>query len=258
MLLESIILGVIQGLTEFLPVSSSAHLVLVPYFFKFKSSILNSTMFDAILHGGSLIAIIIFFWKDIIKLKENKRLLSLILIGSIPTFLVGFLIESIKDTYLRDVSIIAVNMIIFSIYILIADKKNKEFLGIHSLKLKHFLFIGFMQSLALIPGTSRSGVTISSAYLLNIKKEDSVSLSFLIGIPVISFAFLYELKKAIFTDQALAIPAGVIATGIISSFISGLMALIILVRFVKRYKFAYFAYYRFFIAFLIFYQLWKS
>lgn len=258
MLLESIILGAIQGLTEFLPISSSAHLVLVPYFFKFESTILNSTMFDAILHGGSLIAIISFFWKDLIKLKENKRLIYMIILSSIPTFIIAFLIEPIKDRYLRDISIIGINMIIFSIYILIAEKKNKETFAINNLKPYHFIFLGIMQSLSLIPGTSRSGVTIASAYLLNLKKEDSVSISFLIGIPVISAAFLYELKKAIFVNHIEVVPSSVIISGILSSLIFGILALVILVKFIKKYKFAHFAYYRFFIAFLIFYEVWKN
>ncbi|MCX7991162.1 MAG: undecaprenyl-diphosphate phosphatase [Proteobacteria bacterium] len=258
MFIESVILGAIQGLTEFLPISSSAHLVLVPHFFRFESSILNSTMFDAILHGGSLVAIILFFWRDLINLKNNKKLVYLIILACIPTFVIALLIEPFKDKYLREVSVIGINMIIFSIYILIAEKKNKETVTTGGLKPYHFIFLGFMQSLALIPGTSRSGVTIASAYLLNLKKEEAVSVSFLIGIPVILLAFLYELKKALFVNQVEIIPTSVILGGISSSLLFGLVALFILVKFVKRYKFAYFAYYRFFVAFLIFYDIWKS
>ncbi len=256
MLLESIILGAVQGLTEFLPISSSAHLVLVPYFFNFKSSILSSTMFDAILHGGSLLAIILFFWKDIVKLKDNKPLITMIIISCVPTFLLALLIEPIKDIYLRNVSIIGANLIIFSLYILIAEKKNKELLTIGSLKLHHFLILGFMQSFALIPGTSRSGVTIATAYLLNIKKDESLSVSFLMGIPVIGAAFLYEFKKALMANQSEMIPMEIITIGMLSSLIFGIIALFLLAKIVKKYKISYFAYYRFFIALLIFYELW--
>lgn len=258
MYLESIILGAIQGLTEFLPISSSAHLVLVPYFFNFNEQVLNSTMFDAILHGGSLLAIFIFFWKNIIELKNNKRLALMIILSSIPTFVIGFLIEPIKDEYLRGIPIIAANMIIFSIYILVAEKFHKEKVFVENLKPLHFIFLGLMQSLAFIPGTSRSGVTIASAYLLNLKKEDSINISFLMSIPVISAAFVYELRKALIVNGGNGIPTGVLFSGVLSSLIFGLLALVFLVKFVKRFKFGYFAYYRFFIAFLIIYQLWKS
>ncbi len=254
--LEAFLLGAVQGITEFLPISSSAHLVLVPHFFNFKHHVLNSTMFDAILHGGSLLSIIVYFWKSILRLNDNKRLLIFILISCLPTFIAGFLIEPIKDTYLRGVGFIAINMVVFSFYMILAEKFYKEKLSFEDLKLKHFIFLGIMQAFALIPGTSRSGVTIATAYLLSVKKDDAVNVSFIMGLPVISAAFLYELKKALIQNEE-AIPGTVLATGVLSSLIFGLLALVFLVKFLKRFKFSYFAYYRFFIAFLIIYQLWK-
>ncbi len=256
MYLEAILLGAIQGITEFLPISSSAHLVLAPYFFKFNEQVLSSTMFDAILHGGSLLSILIYFWKSILELMNKKRLILYIIVSTIPTFVAGFLIEPIKDSYLRGVTLIAVNMIIFSIYMIFSERLHKEELGLKDLDIKHFIYLGIMQSIALIPGTSRSGVTIATAYLLSIKKEDAVNVSFLMGIPVISAAFLYELKKAL-TSNTEIIMGSVLLVGILSSLVFGLLALVFLVKFLKRFKFSYFAYYRIFVAFLIIYHLWK-
>lgn len=255
-MLEAVILGFIQGITEFLPVSSSAHLILVPYFFNFSDKILNSNLFDSILHGGTLFAIIVFFHKAIIEVFRNKRLLSLIMVSTIPTFAIGFLIEPYKDSLLRSVPLCAVMLVIFGIYIIFAEKVNKNNKDVGDLDYKTFLFLGFMQTIAFIPGVSRSGVTIASAFLLGVKKEKAVQVSFLMSLPVIAAAFLYEMKKAVFAGEL--IPYSTVMVGLFSSFFFGLLALLFLVKFTKNYKFANFAYYRFFIAFLIILSLWKK
>lgn len=256
MLLEAFILGLIQGLTEFLPVSSSAHLILVPYFFNFSETILNSNLFDCILHGGTLISILVFFSKDILETFNNKRLLLLIAVSALPTFGIGFLIEPYKDTLFRNVIVPAATLTIFGIYMIVSEKKNKENRDIKDLNYTTFLFLGFMQALAFIPGVSRSGVTIASAFFLGVKKERAVLISFLMSLPVVAAAFLYELRKAV--TAADVVPISAVSVGFLSSFIFGLLALAFLVKFIKKYSFAYFAYYRFFVALLILASLWKS
>lgn len=256
MLLEALILGLIQGLTEFLPVSSSAHLILVPYFFNFSNTILNSNLFDCILHGGTLLSILAFFYRDLLDRFKNKRFLALIAVSTLPTFGIGFLIEPYKDIWFRNVVVPAAMLIIFGVYMIISEKRNKENREIEDLNYRAFLFLGFMQALAFIPGVSRSGVTIASAFLLGLKKEKAVLVSFLMSLPVIAAAFLYELKKAITLGDV--IPFSAVGIGFFSSFIFGLLALAFLVKFIKRYKFANFAYYRFLVALLILASLWKS
>lgn len=256
MIFEAVILGMIQGIFEFLPVSSSAHLLLAGKFFNFSEGIINSNMFDAILHGGSLIAIFLFFYKDIIKALKNPKILKGIIISTIPTFFFGFIIEPVKDTYFRSVILSVFSLVIWGIYMIVAEKKNRNEKDIESLKMKHFLILGIMQSIALIPGTSRSGITISTALLFNMKKEEAVSISFLMGLPVIFTAFAYELRKAIISDMA--IDNHVLIAGILSSLVFSLLALIFLVKFLKRFKFSSFAYYRFGLAVLIMFSLWKN
>lgn len=256
MFLEALILGLVQGLTEFLPVSSSAHLILVPYFFKFNETILNSNLFDCILHGGTLLSILFFFTKEILETFKNKRLATLIAVSTIPTFGIGFLIEPYKDTLFRSVYVCAAMLIIFGFYMIVSERVNKENRDLSNLNYKAFLFLGFMQALAFMPGVSRSGVTIASAFMLGLKKDKAVLVSFLMSVPVIAAAFLYELKKAIMMGDA--VPFSAVTVGLVSSFIFGLLALAFLVKFIKRYKFANFAYYRFFIAILIIMSIWKN
>lgn len=256
MFLEALLLGFIQGLTEFLPVSSSAHLLLVPHFFHFNETILNSNLFDSILHGGTLVSILVFFFKDIKDALKNKHLLYMLAISTLPTFSIGFIIEPFKDTLFRNELICVFTLIIFGIFMIISEKLNKEQKDLTDFDYKAFLFLGFMQSIAFIPGVSRSGITIASAFLLGLRREKAILVSFLMSLPVIAAAFLYEMKKAV--ELGDKIPLSIIGVGVLSSFVFGLLALIFLVKFIKRYKFANFAYYRFLLAALILLSLWKS
>ncbi len=254
---EAIFLGMIQGIFEFLPVSSSAHLLLASYFFNFSEGVINSNMFDAILHGGSIIAIMLFFYRDVIKTLRNFNILKGLFISTLPTFVIGFIIEPFKDVYFRGIWICVISLVIWGFYMIYAEKKSKEIKNIEELNMKDYLILGFMQSLALIPGTSRSGITISTALLLNLKKEEAVSISFLVGLPVIFTAFAYEFRKAL-VMKAL-IDNATIIIGVSSSLVFSLLALVFLVKFIKKFKFSSFAYYRFGLAaFIIGYNLWKS
>ncbi len=255
-MIEAFILGVIQGLTEFLPISSSAHLLIVNRIFNFQSDILNTNMFDAILHGGSLLAIVIFFFKDLKKVIQKPVIIRNILISIIPTLIMGFLIEPIKDTYFRSVSISIFSLIFWGVYMIIAEKRNKGIKMMEDLKIWEFFIIGIMQSIALIPGTSRSGITISTALLLNMKSEEAVSTSFLIGLPVITAAFAYEFRKALVLDTSFDAP--ILVSGLASSFIFSLLALIFLIKFIRKFKFSSFAYYRFGLAFLLIVLFWRG
>jgi undecaprenyl-diphosphatase len=254
MAIEAFILGFIQGITEFLPISSSAHLLIVNKVFNFKSEILDSNMFDAILHGGSLLAIFLFFLKDLKKIVLKPIVIRNIIISTIPTFLFGFLIEPVKDTYLRSISISIFSLIFWGVYMIVAEKRNYGVKSIEDLNIKDFLILGIMQSIAFIPGTSRSGITISTALLLNMKKEDAISTSFLIGLPVITAAFLYEIKKAF--EINVILDKLTLISGLVSSFVFSLLALIFLVKFIRKFKFSSFAYYRFGLAILLIIWSW--
>jgi len=190
---EIILLSIIQGVTEFLPVSSSAHLILISKYFNFGNQ--NLTL-DISLHLGSLVAIVFYFKKDLLNFINNKILFLKIILSSIPVMVFGFfLIKLNLIDYLRSYKIIGWSTILFGILLFFSDlikvKKdiNKDF------KYGSALYIGFFQVLALIPGVSRSGITITAGRFLNFSRVDSTKISFLISIPTLAAVSLYNLQN---------------------------------------------------------------
>tara|TARA_A100000164_G_scaffold73630_1_gene61876 strand:+ start:121 stop:888 length:768 start_codon:yes stop_codon:yes gene_type:complete len=192
-LIEILILALIQGVSEFLPISSSAHLIIISSLYEFKS---NSLLIDVSLHLGSLFAIIFYFKKDLLNLQNNKKLLMLIIIGSLPIIIVGYFLYNSGLIYiLRDIKIIAWTTIIFGIFLYIADKNDLSKNIKSNLNLKTILYIGFFQILALIPGVSRAGITITAGRFLKFNRYDSSKISFLLSIPALTGASFLNLKN---------------------------------------------------------------
>ena len=192
-LIEVIILSIIQGVSEFLPVSSSAHLIIVSTLYEFKS---NSLIIDVSLHLGSLFAIMFYFKNDLLNLHNNQKLLSLIIIGSLPITIIGYFIYTTELIYLfRDIKIIAWTTIIFGILLFIADRNNFSKNIRSNLNLKTIIYIGLFQTIALIPGVSRAGITITAGRLLKFNRFDSSKISFLLSIPALAGASFLSLKN---------------------------------------------------------------
>ena len=185
-IIEILILSVIQGVSEFLPISSSAHLIIISTLYEFKS---NSLLIDTSLHLGSLFAIIFYFKKDLFDIHNNQKLLSLIVIGSLPIIVVGYFLYTTDLIYLlRNIKVIAWTTIIFGIVLYFADKNNFSKNIKSNLNLKTILYIGFFQTLALIPGTSRAGITITAGRFLKFDRYESSKISFLLSIPALAGA----------------------------------------------------------------------
>ena len=185
-IIEILILSLIQGVSEFLPISSSAHLIIVSTLYEFKSS---SLLIDTSLHLGSLFAIIFYFKKDLLDIRNNQRLLSLIVIGSLPIMIIGYFLYTSDLIYLlRNTKVIAWTTLIFGIVLYVADKNNFSKDIKSNLNLKTILYIGFFQTLALIPGTSRAGITITAGRFLKFNRYDSSKISFLLSIPALTGA----------------------------------------------------------------------
>ena len=185
-IIEILILSLIQGVSEFLPISSSAHLIIVSTLYEFKSS---SLLIDTSLHLGSLFAIIFYFKKDLLDIRNNQRLLSLIVIGSLPIMIIGYFLYTSDLIYLlRNIKVIAWTTLIFGIVLYVADKNNFSKDIKSNLNLKTILYIGFFQTLALIPGTSRAGITITAGRFLKFNRYDSSKISFLLSIPALTGA----------------------------------------------------------------------
>ena len=190
-----LILAIIQGITEFIPVSSSSHLIIFSELSNFNY---RSLEIDVSLHLGSLIAIILYFRKDLIQIIKNKNLVLLFLFGSLPLFIVGFFIyyTGLID-YLREIKIIAWTTLIFGILLYFADKfKTQRFID-KDLTIKNILLIGLFQVLALIPGVSRSGIVITAGRFLNFSRYDSSKISFYLSIPALAGASVLGLNNIV-------------------------------------------------------------
>lgn len=195
-ILNIIILSIIQGITEFLPISSSSHLILLPVFTDFPD---QGVMFDIALHTGSLFAVLIYFRKEIkniLNFTDNGRgYIKLIIIGSIPLPIAGFLLIDIITLNFRSIEVIAVMTITFALLLLYADNYNKSYKDITNISTKIIIIIGLFQTLALVPGVSRSGIVITAALLLNYNRNDAIKIAFLLSIPAIFMASSYSLLQ---------------------------------------------------------------
>ena len=192
--IEILILSAIQGISEFLPISSSAHLILVSNLYDLKTS---SLLIDISLHLGSLLAIIFFFRKDLFNLKNNQKLLSLIIIGSVPLIIFGYILHATELIHLlRNIKVIAWTTLFFGIILYFSDQRKTNQNISTNLNIKSIIFIGLFQILALIPGVSRAGITMTAARFLNFNRVDSGKISFLLSIPALAGASFLGLKDA--------------------------------------------------------------
>ena len=199
-MIEILILSFVQGITEFLPVSSSSHLIIL--FSKFVDFRNQGLSIDVSLHIGSFIAVLTFFYKDIFNFIENRELFIKIIISSIPVILIGYiLVQTNFIDELRNIKIIAWMTVIFGILLYISDKFKLEKEIKTSFNLKVAIIIGCFQAISLIPGVSRSGITITAARLLNFKRFDSAKISFLLSIPTLAAVSIYGINNVITTEN---------------------------------------------------------
>ena len=246
-IIEVLILSAIQGISEFLPISSSAHLILVSSLYEFKSS---SLLIDISLHLGSLFAIVYFFKTDLLDVKNNKRLLSLIIIGSIPLIVVGYVLYSTGIIYeLRNIKIIAWTTLIFGIVLYIADRSNFNKKISSNLNLQSIIFISLFQILSLVPGVSRAGITITAARILRFNRLDSSKISFLLSIPALGGASFLGLKDVF--SQSIEFNYLVIIA-IVASFIFSFMTVKFFLIYINKFSMNAFVIYRILIALILF------
>ena len=199
--IEIFIQSAVQGISEFLPISSSAHLILVSNFYNFRSS---SLLIDVGLHFGSLLAIVFYFRRELFDLKNNRKLLILMVIGSLPLIIFGYFLYITETIYLlRNVKIIAWSTLFFGIILYFADRRKIDKNISSNLNIRSILIIGFFQILALIPGVSRAGITMTAARFLNFNRLDSGKISFLLSIPALTGASFLSLKNI--TTQSIEI-----------------------------------------------------
>jgi undecaprenyl-diphosphatase len=256
-ILEAIVLGIVQGLTEFLPVSSTAHLVVVPQLLGWRDP---GLAFDIALHAGTLIAVLIYFFRDWVQivgqglgfnwgpdpdLRRNRTLLWLLIIGTIPAGLAGLLFQKQADSTLRTPLIIGIGMIVIGIFMWWADRVGRGQKDMGHVSLADSVQIGIAQALAVIPGVSRSGITISAGMLRNLDRPAAARFSFLLSTPIILGAALkdawdlFRHEGGVPHDMRVAF-----AVGIFVSAITGGLAIAFFLNFLRRHGLAYFVAYR--------------
>lgn len=249
-IIEAIILGVIQGLTEFIPVSSSGHLVLAHQALGVSG---NDLTFDVALHVGTLFALVIFFYKDlgkyalaILKKTEHSKLAWLLVMATIPAAVLGYLLQSAAESVFRSTRLVVINLIGFGIVMLVAEyiyRSRSKHTKLDKTSRNQALSVGFAQALAVIPGISRSGSTISAGMLMGMERVAATRFSFLLGVPIIAGAALKVLSEPDALAQ-LSTSNGVFITGMLAAFLSGLFAIRFMLRFLDKHGLEAFAYYR--------------
>tara|TARA_B100000886_G_scaffold340456_1_gene310149 strand:+ start:4175 stop:4930 length:756 start_codon:yes stop_codon:yes gene_type:complete len=239
-MLEIIILSLIQGVTEFLPVSSSSHLIIVG---KTTGYNLSNLYLDISLHIGSFLAVVIYFRNYILDLFSNRKILSLIIFSSIPIILAGFLIVSLDlIQFIRDVKLIAITTIIFGIILYISDKSKTEKKIEKSLNLKQALIIGVIHCLALIPGVSRSGIAITAARFLGYRRDEAAKISFLLSIPTLFAVSIFGLKNLYMKSQLNF--ENINFLGIFISFFFSYITIKFFLNYIKKFDLKIFVFYR--------------
>jgi len=256
---QSIILGLAQGLGEFLPISSSGHLVIIPWLFNFSDP---GLAFDVALHAGTLIAVLTYFWQDIIEIIRiaffkktkvtsqeiiyKKNTLWLLAIATVPGVLAGYFLENQAETAFRNPMLVAIALAIAGWFLYLADKYMQHRKNLKEIGWKESLAIGLSQAVAIIPGISRSGATITTGLFAGLDRKSAARFSFLLSAPIIFGATVLKLPHLI--KEGLSLP---IIIGVAVSTVSGYLAIKYLIKFVERTSYKIFFWYRLFLAIVI-------
>lgn len=265
--LQALFLGVLQGLTEFLPISSSAHLILVPRFFGWQNSLIDNLTFDVALHAGTLVAIIWYFWKDWVNLIRgffriirqrrvanfHEKLIVYIVLSTIPAAIAGFFLQDMIETSFRNPGVIVFPLTAVSFLMIYAEKRSRRSQPLDKLTLKDSLIIGFAQALALLPGVSRSGITITAGLLRGYQREAATRFSFLLSTPAIAGAAFLQLRHLFYPGMATDWPF--FAIGFVSAGIAGYLSIAFLMRYLRQHTLNIFAGYRLILAGVIIFWL---
>ncbi len=247
-LTQSIVLGIVQGLGEFLPISSSAHLALIPSYFHWSDP---GLAFDVALHLGTLVAVVSYYWTDLWKYAEaclyyqdparhaDRTLVGYLLLATVPGAIAGLLLEHKIETLFRSPHLIAINLIVLGTLLGIADRFRSGNRALTSITATTALWLGLSQSLALLPGVSRSGITITMALFMGFERKEAARFSFLMSIPIIAGAGLLKFKEILRSPDLVAL-----AFGFAAAALSGYVAITVLLRYVQKNRYTPFVLYR--------------
>ncbi len=254
------VMGALQGVTEFLPVSSSAHLILLPWLFGWQDPLLNSLTFDVALHVGTLVAVVAYFWSDWMALlkavpqlahpqqSQPAMMVWAVIIATIPAAIAGILFQDPIEAYLRSPLQIAVVLAVMGLVIAFIDRRSASTRELTSLTWRDAVWIGLAQTLALMPGVSRSGATMSAGRALQLDRAAAARFSFLLSMPITLAAVVMKLTDllAVSGNDVVAV-----AIGIVTSALVGWLVIDLMLQWIRRIGFGWFAYYRIVMAVIV-------
>jgi undecaprenyl-diphosphatase len=263
---QALIMGIAQGLTEFLPISSSGHLIIIPFLFGWTDPFIDSLAFSVMLHIGTLVALLVYFRSDWFRLVPagfaavrdrsfgadlDRRLAWLLVAATIPAAIAGFLLNDLVETAFREVGLVAVTLVVGAVILWLADRWGARTKTVADVTFPLAIGIGAAQALALVPGISRSGISISAARLAGLKREDSARFSFLMATPIIAGAAIFEVRKLASGDAAVTVSMGPLIVGMLAAFLSGMMAIAFLLRYLRTRSLNIFVAYRLVLAAIV-------
>ncbi|NLG86149.1 MAG: undecaprenyl-diphosphatase UppP [Firmicutes bacterium] len=255
--LQAAVLGVVQGVGEFLPISSSAHLVLVPWLFHWPD---HGLMFDVALHLGTMLAVIVYFWRELLEIvyfglaqprSQDGRLFWYLVVASVPGALLGYLFEEQAETIFRHPLLIAGTLTTMGLILWWADMRGRKTRRLEDLSWTDSILIGISQGLAIIPGVSRSGITMTTGLIVGLQRETAAHFSFLLSVPIIAGAALYKLR-----ELSLAMLDLPFIVGIVTAAVVGYLSIRFLLNYLRRGSYLVFAIYRFVLALIILTTAW--
>jgi undecaprenyl-diphosphatase len=265
-LFQAIVLGIVQGLTEFLPISSSGHLIVVPALLGWDDPFIDSLAFSVMLHLGTLVALLVYFRDDWLRLipaglaairdrslrdDPDRRLAWLLAVATIPAVIAGVLLNDAIETAFRQPRLVAVTLVIGAALLYLADRLGPKTRRMDSISFPLALGIGAAQALALVPGISRSGISISAGLFAGLDREAAARFAFLMATPITAGAGLWELRKVLTGEAGVSIPIVPLFAGMLAALVAGLLAIAVLLRYLRTHGLGVFVVYRLALAALV-------
>jgi undecaprenyl-diphosphatase len=256
---QALIMGIVQGLTEFLPISSSGHLILVPFMAGWTDPFITSLAFSVMLHVGTLLALLVFFRADWVRLvpagfatirdrsfraDPDRRLAWILVAATIPAALAGFLLNDPIEKAIREPGLVALTLVIGAAVLWLADRWGGRTKGVEDVTFPVAIAIGAAQALALIPGVSRSGISISASRLAGLDREAAARFSFLLATPITAGAAIFEFRKLASGETGLDVSIGPLVVGMLAAFVTGIAAIGFLLRYLRTRSLTIFVVYR--------------
>jgi undecaprenyl-diphosphatase len=258
-IVQSLVMGIVQGLTEFLPISSSGHLILVPYLLGWDDAFIRSLAFSVALHAGTLAALLVYFRGDWLRLvpaglatlrdrsfagDRDRRLAWLLVVSTIPAAVVGVVLNDPIENAIRQPGLVAIMLVLAGAVLWAADRWGSRATDIERLSIGGAFGVGAAQALALVPGVSRSGISMSAGMFAGLDREDAARYSFLMATPITALAVAYEAYKLVRGEVGPHVEVASLVVGVVTAFVFGLLAIALLLRFVRTHSFNVFVAYR--------------